>query len=747
MRLERGRALVAAGRTSSTSAASRRAATGPRSRPARRSRASSRSWALWPRDGVLVSVDTYKVEVAEAAIAAGAAIVNDVSGLRDPALAVVVRTDRRGAGADAHGGGAQGHAARSRDLRRTSSPTSSRSCASGSRSRVSAGVGEEQLILDPGPDFAKTPAQTVAILRRLDALRGFGRPILLAASRKDFVGAITGRAPASAIRGRWRRSASGSTRAPRSCASTTSRAPPTSSPCAPSARRARRWRRWKASTPERHPGRDPPCRPTASCTGHHDLSRVRARLTLDRRPLNPTRPGAHRFISRRHSCPQFWTAPPWSKARSPTCTCSPTSSGSTASAACASPTSSTPSSPASPAKWSSRPSPRSRRRSRLRPRPSPSARRASDDDDGPKRSRRGRRGGRGRRREEEEGGDAAARRSRRAGRRRRPTPAPRGGGDDERTVEGSVELLANGSGFLRLAAEPTDDDVYISAAQVKRCELVSGDKVAGPMRPARRSERYAVADPRRDDQRPSGRGGRRGHALRGPAGRLAVRAHPARLRRPDRDRDRVADPVRQGLARRHRRPVALGQERGAAAARRRARRALGARGQRRADRRPPGGDRGLPGHAGLGALVLGVRRRAGAGRRAGGRGRPPGRRARRRRGRADRLARVPGGLGGAPCAGRGPQPGRRRLADRDRDLAAARRRRDDRRHARSRRGRRGQLPGARAGRVRHAAPRAARGPGRHRRDPRRRGRLGARAGRRPGAARRCGGTRCRAVRR
>ena len=58
-------------------------------------------------------------------------------------------------------------------------------------------MSEEQLILDPGPDFAKTPAQTVAVLRRMDVLRGFGRPILLAASRKDFIGAITGRAPAA----------------------------------------------------------------------------------------------------------------------------------------------------------------------------------------------------------------------------------------------------------------------------------------------------------------------------------------------------------------------------------------------------------------------------------------------------------------------------------------------------------------------------------------------------------------------
>jgi dihydropteroate synthase len=50
-------------------------------------------------------------------------------------------------------------------------------------------------VLDPGPDFAKTPAQTVAVLRRLDVLKELGRPLLLAVSRKDFIGAVTGRAP------------------------------------------------------------------------------------------------------------------------------------------------------------------------------------------------------------------------------------------------------------------------------------------------------------------------------------------------------------------------------------------------------------------------------------------------------------------------------------------------------------------------------------------------------------------------
>ena len=63
------------------------------------------------------------------------------------------------------------------------------------------GVDPEQLLLDPGPDFAKTPAQTVAVLQRLGELRELGRPLLLAASNKDFVGALTGRAPRERLAG------------------------------------------------------------------------------------------------------------------------------------------------------------------------------------------------------------------------------------------------------------------------------------------------------------------------------------------------------------------------------------------------------------------------------------------------------------------------------------------------------------------------------------------------------------------
>jgi transcription termination factor Rho len=60
-----------------------------------------------------------------------------------------------------------------------------------------------------------------------------------------------------------------------------------------------------------------------------------------------------------------------------------------------------------------------------------------------------------------------------------------------RIAAGVVEVLGNGSAFLRVdPPEPSDDDVYVSAAQVRRCELVSGDRVAGPVRTPRRSERY-----------------------------------------------------------------------------------------------------------------------------------------------------------------------------------------------------------------------------------------------------------------
>jgi transcription termination factor Rho len=118
-----------------------------------------------------------------------------------------------------------------------------------------------------------------------------------------------------------------------------------------------------------------------------------------------------------------------------------------------------------------------------------------DDDDTPSRRRRGRRGGRSGRgtgRDETASGDDAEEDSRSA----RDADSDHGGDDlgsgEEAGIEGVVELLAGGSGFVRVdPPEPSDEDVYISAAQVKRCELVSGDRVSGPKRAPRRSERFA----------------------------------------------------------------------------------------------------------------------------------------------------------------------------------------------------------------------------------------------------------------
>ena len=150
--------------------------------------------------GATVSVDTYKPEVAEAAIAAGAVLVNDVSGLRDTAVADVCA--RTGAGLvimhtrvapkgtlldPAHYDDVTADVAGFLHERMAVA--------------IAHGVDPEQLLLDPGPDFAKTPAQTVAVLRRLDDLHALGRPILLAISNKDFVGALTGRPPRERLAG------------------------------------------------------------------------------------------------------------------------------------------------------------------------------------------------------------------------------------------------------------------------------------------------------------------------------------------------------------------------------------------------------------------------------------------------------------------------------------------------------------------------------------------------------------------
>ncbi|MFJ6384551.1 dihydropteroate synthase [Kitasatospora sp. NPDC092039] len=139
--------------------------------------------------GVTVSVDTMRASVAERAVEAGAAIVNDVSGgLADPAMArVVAETGApfvvmhwRGQSADM-----DRLAVYDDVVRDVVAELGDRVAA-----LLAAGVKEDQLILDPGLGFAKTAEHNWALLGRLDALTALGRPVLVAASRKRFLGTL-----------------------------------------------------------------------------------------------------------------------------------------------------------------------------------------------------------------------------------------------------------------------------------------------------------------------------------------------------------------------------------------------------------------------------------------------------------------------------------------------------------------------------------------------------------------------------
>jgi dihydropteroate synthase len=144
-------------------------------------------------EGALVSVDTWRGPVARAALDAGAAMINDVSGLTDDSIA--------SACADT---GAALVITHTRSAPKTKAFPDYDDVVLDARGfleeRMRAaealGVAPEQIVLDPGIDLAKTPAQSVELLRRLPEFASLGRPLLLAVSRKDFVGALTERPPA-----------------------------------------------------------------------------------------------------------------------------------------------------------------------------------------------------------------------------------------------------------------------------------------------------------------------------------------------------------------------------------------------------------------------------------------------------------------------------------------------------------------------------------------------------------------------
>jgi dihydropteroate synthase len=150
--------------------------------------------------GAIVSVDTYKPAVASAAIDAGAKIVNDVSGLRDVELADVCA--RSGAALVLmHTLAAPRERLQDPELYGDVTGEVIAFLRERMELAISRGVESEQLIVDPGPDFAKTPAQTIRLLAEVGRLHELGRPLLMAISRKDFIGALTGRAPRARLAG------------------------------------------------------------------------------------------------------------------------------------------------------------------------------------------------------------------------------------------------------------------------------------------------------------------------------------------------------------------------------------------------------------------------------------------------------------------------------------------------------------------------------------------------------------------
>lgn len=140
-------------------------------------------------EGVTVSVDTMRARVAEQAVAAGAVLVNDVSGgLADPAMVPAVAATGvpfvvmhwRGFSESMNSRAVYGDVVAEvvEELRVRMDAV------------IAGGVAPERIVIDPGLGFAKDAAHDLSLLARLDALHELGRPLLVAASRKRFLGHV-----------------------------------------------------------------------------------------------------------------------------------------------------------------------------------------------------------------------------------------------------------------------------------------------------------------------------------------------------------------------------------------------------------------------------------------------------------------------------------------------------------------------------------------------------------------------------
>jgi dihydropteroate synthase len=146
--------------------------------------------AVAGRSDVVISVDTFRASVAEACIAAGAHVVNDTTGLSDPAMAHVVAST-----------GASLVITHSLAAPRRPYPNPRYGDVAteirqrlevGVEAAVSAGIGEDRLYIDPGHDLNKTTRQSLELTRRMAEITAIGIPALAAVSNKDFVGESLG---------------------------------------------------------------------------------------------------------------------------------------------------------------------------------------------------------------------------------------------------------------------------------------------------------------------------------------------------------------------------------------------------------------------------------------------------------------------------------------------------------------------------------------------------------------------------
>ncbi|HLY60308.1 MAG TPA: dihydropteroate synthase [Terriglobia bacterium] len=140
---------------------------------------------------VHISVDTTKAEVAEAAVRAGATILNDISGLRfDPRLADVARRHRT-ALILMHLRG-RPETMQQKPFARSVWRSVNEGLAWSIQTALNSGVHRSQLIVDPGLGFGKTRRQNYEILAQLGRLNRFGLPVMVGTSRKSFVQAVVG---------------------------------------------------------------------------------------------------------------------------------------------------------------------------------------------------------------------------------------------------------------------------------------------------------------------------------------------------------------------------------------------------------------------------------------------------------------------------------------------------------------------------------------------------------------------------